>query len=300
MTKTTSQKEEKQLGRFSGSHITILAIAIASIGLFVYLQEMALDSSNFLFLMFSSFIFLALGTLLITKAFTKSSDVERKLCLVVAIVFIVALASVANSLMHVPRGGFYNRTEVTPNSFTLTVERSWNGSYSGEYSQIIHTADYPEAFIWISEDWEPHNVILIRSQTTVRMNATIYVFMMLKPYEVAGHAIFFEPLAFNESKTTQYIQPNIQIKWGSADPAHRTRLNGYDLKLTTRLYGTGPDVESLLNFTVDMSNFRLSIDDYVVDSELQNGSSITLTGVFIGVILYIPGKFLHKFSLKKT
>jgi hypothetical protein len=49
-----------------------------------------------------------------------------------------------------------------------------------------------------------------------------------------------------------------------------------------------------------MSNFRIIVDDYIVDSELQNGLSIALTGVFIGIIMYIPGRFLYENRSKKT
>jgi len=278
----------------------MLLTALALIGLFVFLQEMAKNRSDFLFLMSSSFIFPASGTFLTMKTFTKSSGVEKKLCLVVAVIFIVALLFVANSLACVPRGGFYNRTWVTPSSFTLTTERSWDGSYSGENSQIIHTASYPVASIWISEGKLLFNNILFKTQTVIRMNATFYVFLMLKPYEEFGRAIFSDSITFNETESEVYKQPRILMLWGNKDPPNRTRLDGYDLQFTIELYGKGPDIGPVLNFTVDMSNFRLIIDDFVVDSKLQNGLSITLTGVFIGIVSYIPGKFLSKFLVRKT
>jgi hypothetical protein len=296
-----SNKEEKRWYEFSRSHVVMLTMALASIALFVFLQETAKDNRDFLLLMFSSFAFPAIGTLLTLKVFAKSSGVEKKLCLAVAAVFIVALGFVANSLVHVPRGGFYNRTEVTPSSFTLTAERSLSGgSYSGEYSQIIHTANYPESSIWVLDEGSPFDVFLIRSQAVVQMNATLYLFMELKPYEQSGSAIFSKSFTINESQNGEYMQPHILILWGDVDPAHRTRLDGYDLELMIRVQCTGPDVGPAPNFTVDMSNFRIIVDDYIVDSELQNGLSIALTGVFIGIIMYIPGRFLYENRSKKT
>jgi hypothetical protein len=293
-----SNKDEKRWFESTGSHIIMLTVALASIGLFVYAQQMAIDRRNFLFLMFSSFGFPAIGTFLTMKVFARSSGVEKKLCLAVAVVFILALGFVANSLVNVPRGGYYIQTDVTPSSFTLTAERNMDGSYSGEYSQIIHSANYPEASIWIEEGWP--NELMIRSQTAVRMNATLYVFVMLKPYQTAGSAIFSEPFSINESKNGEYIEPHIFIIWGNDNPEYRTRLDGYNLELKTAIRGEGSDVGPSLNFTVNWSNFSLVIGDYVVDSELQNGLSIALTGVFIGIIMYIPGKLLYELRSKKT
>jgi uncharacterized membrane protein len=72
-----SNKEEKRWYESARSHMVMLTIALASIGLFVFFEEMAVDSKSFLFLMFSSFAFPVIGTFLTMKVFTKSSGVEK-------------------------------------------------------------------------------------------------------------------------------------------------------------------------------------------------------------------------------
>lgn len=58
-------------------------------------------------------------------------------------------------------------------------------------------------------------------------------------------------------------------------------------------------IEPDLDFIFDMSDYRIAISDYVVDSKFQNGLSIILSGIFIGILCYIPGNLLSNLLFKK-
>jgi hypothetical protein len=272
--------------RFSISHVFILFIALVSLAVFVAFQQIAIDRKGFLIFMFSSFFFLAAGTFLIIITFFESYRAEKALCLGVTIVFIVTTLFVANSLAQVPRGGGYSRVVATPKSFTLHGE-------SGE-SQIIYSADYSVSYLRASVG--SLDSIIIRTQTPVTLNATVYFWLMLRPYERYGYALV-EPIAFKNESMIE-IHPNISKDWGTSHPTNRIRLEGYYLELKTRIRFDKP-IEPNVDFTFDTSDYMISIGSFIVDSKFQNGLSIILSGIFIGIMCYIPGNLLFNLLFKK-
>lgn len=264
----------------------MLFIALVSLAVFVTFQQMAMDRKGFLIFMFSSFFFLAAGTFLIIITFVESYRAEKALCLGVAIVFIVTTLFVANSLAQVPRGGGYSGAVATPKSFTLHGD-------SGE-SQIIYSADYPVSSVRASVG--SLDSIIIRTQTPVTLNATVYFWLNLRPYEWSGYALI-EPIAFKNESMVE-IYPHISKIWGTSQPANRTRLERYYLELKTRIRFDTP-IEPDLDFTFDTSDYVISISGFMVDSKFQNGLSIILSGIFIGILCYIPGNLLFNLLFRK-
>lgn len=268
-----------------------LSAALLLLAAFVWLQGTAINNSSFLLLTFCSFFFVGAGTFLTLRAFAKSLKNERRSCVVVAIIFIVALLFIANSLAQVPRGGSWNHTNVSPENFVLSIENRGHGRYYGGYSQIIYSTRHSVASVSASSI-DLHNYLVIKQENPISQNGTAYFFLIFKPYEVATHAIFQETIAFNESLSSAELEVYIDLQWGTVDPGSRVRFEGYDLELILRLDLNGPETElSYLNFTVDTTEFRISVDELSVDSSLQNGLSITLSGILIAVNAYIPGKF---------
>ena len=82
----------------------------------------------------------------------------------------------------------------------------------------------------------------------------------------------------------------------------KTRYDGYELEFSVRLAfkGTGT-LPHTLNFTVDTTALKLRIDEYIVESSLQNNICTALLGILIGINMYIPGKqFPQKLYKKLT
>ncbi len=273
----------------------MLIIALLLLGFFVGFQELAIDRPNFLDLMFSSFIFLGAGTFLTIITFAKSSEAEKYLCLGVVIFFIVATLFVANSLAQVPRGGLGKGTSVIPESFTLTVGKKNDGTYVGfSPPQILHSVDYPVGGLEISSS--DLSVIGISTQNAVRLNATLIFNLWLLPYDTRAHTQW-ESVTFGSgqwAESSQSVIPKpIAIRFqefARYHPQDRVRLEGYYIEFKTGMivYPADPDLPSSLDFTFNMSELQFSISDVVVDSKFQNGLSITLSGIFIGINCYIP------------
>lgn len=284
----------------------MLTIALFLLSFFVGFQELAIDSPNFLDLMFFSFIFLGAGTFLTMITFAKSSEAEKFVCSGVAIVFIVATLFVANSLAQVPRGGLVKSTPVTPENFTLTITKKSDGTYVGfSHAQILYSADYPVGSIYVySSD---QRSIRISTQNAVRLDATLIFNLWLLPYDERAHTqwetITFGSGQWGESYILVYPH-EIAIKFEEVaryHPENRVRLEGYYVEFTTGMiaYNADPDLPSTLDFTFDMSHFPFGISDLVVDSKFENGLSITLSGILAGINCYIPGKLLSELLFRK-
>lgn len=283
----------------SSSAWSSLSAALLLLAAFVWLQGTAINTSGFLLMTFCSFLFVGAGTFLTLRTFAKSLKNKRRSCVVVAIIFIVALLFIANSLAQVPRGGIRNHTHVSPENFVLTIENLGHGRYYGGYSQIIYSTRQPVASVSASSI-HLHNYLIITQENPVSQNGTALVFLIFKPYEVATHAIFQEAIAFNESLSSAALEVYIDLQWGTVDPGSRVRFEGYDLELILRLDLNGSETElSYLNFTVNTNEFRISVAEFLVDSSFQNGLAITLSGILIAVNAYIPGRFTLPYLKKR-
>lgn len=293
--KETGKRVSREGERFSkGTTRLLLVLALLSLVAFAWLQVASMNSLNFLFLMFSSFIFLGAGTFLTLRTFTKSP--EKRLCLAVAVTFLVITLLIAFSLAQFPRGGIWNRgTSVTSESFVLSIENR-GGYYYGGHSQIIYSAKYPVAFIVARSSWLERR-LTINVSNSVNLQGSIYMFLIFKPYEGNAYAFFQKPIAFNESSSFWYHEVDVWLEWGN----FRTRYEGYELEFLLRLdlkrSENGP---RYLNFTVDTTFFKIVVDDFMVDSSFQNGLCIILSGFFIGVNAYIPGKRLVEYFTKES
>ncbi len=274
----------------------MLFIALLLLGFFVAFQGLAIDKPNFLNLMFWSFICLGAGTFLTITTFAKSTEAEKYLCLGVVIVFIVATLFVANSLAQVPRGGAQESTDITLESFNLVANGSGN-RLSARYSQILHSADYPVALVRIRTLYLGETIRISRTQSRDPVNVTLYFSLSLKPYQ-RNVAPFKHILTFNEGQRQAYLESPIWLEWGTTSPANRTRFEEYDLELWTLIRVEGRNLEPM-NFRLDMPEFRMQINEYVVDSKFQNGLSITLSGIFIGINCYIPISLVSKLWSRK-
>ena len=285
----------KRMGHFSkGTARLLLILALLLLVAFVWLQLASVSNPNFLLLTFSSFIFLAGGTFLTLRVFANSS--EKRPCLTVAIFFLAVTLLVAFSLAQFPRGGVWNRGFlVTPENFTLSIDNR-GGYYYGGHSQIIYSARYPVSRVAVRVHSMTDRVIAIGVSSPVDLQGWTYIFLIFKPYEGNAYAFFQKPIAFNESSRFWHYEIDLWREWGN----FRTRFEGYELEFLLRLDLRGSEAgPANLNFTVDTTFFKIFVDDFMVDSSFQNGSCITLAGIFIGLNAYIPGKYMIEYFPKK-
>ncbi len=143
----------------------------------------------------------------------------------------------------------------------------------------------------------PRETIRISRTQNDPVNVTLYFSLSLKPYQ-RNVAPFKHILTFNEGQRQAYLESPIWLEWGTTSLANRTRLEEYDLELWTFIRVEGHNLEPM-NFRLHMSEFRMQINEYIVDSKFQNGLSITLSGIFIGINCYIPISLVSKLRSKK-
>lgn len=294
----TKPQTKKVVERYSrGSAYPLLFLSLLLLVAFAWLQLASISTPNFLLLTFSSFIFLAVGTFLTFRAFVKSF--EKRLCMVVAIIFILVTLLAANSLAQFPRGGIWSRgISAKPESFVLTIENRGTGFgyYYDGYSQVIYSARYPVSFVEVRTDSFANRIITINVSSHANLQGVVYMFLIFKPYAENTYAFFQKPAVFNESSSSAYFEVDLWLEWGN----FQTRFEGYELEFLLRLDLRGPETAPhYLNFTVNTTFFQILVDDFIVDSSLQNGLGITLSGILIGINSYIPGKYLLEYSTKK-
>jgi len=269
---------------------------------FIWLQIASIGKGNentyFLFLSFFSIFVLAAGTFLNLWTFMKSF--EKRLCLIIAIIFIIFTSSVVVVFAQTPRGGTWKITYVTPESFTLTLTLSQTASgkqYYGTYSQTIYSTKHSISFIMV-EPYYRDNILIISVSSNVNIQGTIYVFLIFRPYDPNAYALFQKNITFNETTNTVSLELFLILERGN----FKTRYDGYELEFSVRLAfkGTGT-LPHTLNFTVDTTALKLRIDEYIVESSLQNNICTALLGILIGINMYIPGKqFPQKLYKKLT
>lgn len=278
--------------------------ALLLLAIFVWFQQAATDNSYFLLLMFSSFIFLCAGNFLMLRAFVRFFENRKRLCSTVAVFFIAATLFVSYSLIQVPRGGVWNRVYARPKEMImLSIPNQGGGRYYGVYSEILYSAKYPVSYLNASSMFN-HRSLMLYVENPPKMHGTLDISLFFRPYELNTSPAFQEPIVFNESSGSIYqipIEVDISVARGAVDPGSRVRFEGYNLELTLSLSFSGPEKgASGLIFGFNMTNLTILVDDFIVDSNFQNGSCISMSGIFIGVDAYIVGKFVVASQLKKA
>lgn len=275
--------------------------AVLSFAAFVWLQLASTENKDFLLLVFSSFFFLGVATILALLIYRGSSDSQKALATTVCIILIVGTVFVTDSLTQNPRGGGGASTQVTMENFDLDIvgeEANGKLRYRGSHTEVIHKPSYASSRIYLSTADIPVEANLgLTLLSPANVNGTCYIFFILDPYESNPYALLKEEVAFTEHSTSQAVSVDVFPIWG--DGSH-VRFEGYTIEFRLRLTLTGAETgPSALNFTVT-PDFEVHILEAITSSTFQNNLTIALCGVFIGTNLLVPGAFaFHLVSRKQ-
>jgi hypothetical protein len=271
------------------------------LAIFMYFQHLALDHPNFVFLTFSSFIFLAIGIALLIRTESETLPRRRRIFInIAAFTFIVMILVAANSLGTVPRGGdvYLYGHRVQQRDFSITVRKHPElGYYSGvNYpSETLYVADYPVGEVIVMS--EVPFILEISSDEPLNLSGTLEASLIFKSDPVR-HGIWetrSAPISFVNNKSACVNLRSLSFwGWGSSEPDHcRVRIEGYKIEFYVYLRLSGEDYGQSLNFTIKPHGYGYwQVSDYVVDSKLQNTAAILLCGVFAGALCYIPAKLI--------
>jgi hypothetical protein len=270
-------------------------LSLPLLAIFACFQYLAIDNESFLLLTFSSYAFLAFGVILLVFATSAMQTLGRKVFVnVVVLIHLAVILFAAFSLATIPRGGISHTYHVTPKDFTMvakyTTHMGQYGYYGGNYPyETLYATENPIGYISIRPDWQFELHIIC--EKPVNLTGTLY----------AGYIITSNPGAFYETRSTSITFANSAsayadlstlhfLGWGSEYSSNqRTRLQGCKIELWVNLWVYGGNYGSKLNFTAT-THEEIDVQDFVVDSQLQNMMAILLCGIFSGALLYVPAK----------
>jgi len=265
--------------------------------LFVWAHVASKDNPSFLTLMYSSFVFLGLATLLLVLADVEhaSKRLRSIFYTVVAIAMLITIG-VALSIASVPPGGTRHYFYITPENVEISLEYGWTSSgkpgYHGGRSQTILDIGYPvgEVDVW----YELHGVHVYTNRS-ILSNLTVWFILEFWPNHYGppyrsmeqsekGTAIFNGTESYVNFRKDWFI-----IHWASTTPEKRVRLDkGYRISIYVGVELKGPNYGDL-KATIPLYP-GVDISDVQVSSQLQDGVAILLCGVFAGTLSYIPTK----------
>jgi len=273
-------------------------LSLVMLGGFLYFQFVAINNRFFVFFMFSSFVFLFFGAVLLFRAASEAHVRRRKIFVnVVALICIVAVLIAAYSFATLPRGGVMQSHLWEPKSFSIFAgRRSGLGTYSGSNYpyELIYSADYAVGYVSAFAHWGYGGELEISADEPLNLNGTLYCALEF----TAAPGVFREmrtaPVSFVNSSTAWADLAGLHF-WGWGDDyaysGHRVRVEGYKIELWVSLWLDGEDYGSAINFT-----FRpvrgIEVHDFVVDSQLQNTAAILLCGVFAAIYVFVPVRAL--------
>jgi hypothetical protein len=176
----------------------------------------------------------------------------------------------------------------------LSLEKQGQEKYYAVYSEAIYSSKYPIAHLNAST---PNTQSLeIYVENPPKLRGTLDIFLIFRPYEVHTPPAFQKPMVFNDSSGTIHripLEVNISIVRGEVNPSSRVRFEGYTLELIFRLEFSGPEIAApALIFGFNTTHLTILINEFIVDSKLQNNLCIILSGIFIGVDVHVVGKFI--------
>ena len=292
--------------------ICIVFFAFIFVGIFVGVQELAKDHLSFLLLMFSSFVFLGVGTFLLFLAMTVKGHWALS---IIAIIFIVATLFVGNSIATVPRGGLRHSFDISPDNVEGILRDKQADPNVGKYLfdevtesgapgityQIVHRVWYSVAYAKASYRL---GKVYVHTQENVSLSGRLIIRLILQNHRSSDRYI---NIYFNHTGYTSSVEPSISdlwVSWGRWDNQYHAFPyddNGYKLYLYVSVSFNGTDYGPELNAQIDIpKDPGISITDVQAASRFENGLALVLCGVFIGVLCYIPGISLKRklFSTK--
>jgi hypothetical protein len=291
---------------FSVTFSSRVLLSLVMLGGFLYFQLLAVDNRFFVFLMFSSFVFLFFGTILLLRAASEASVQRRKIFVnIVAFICIATVLIAAYSLATLSRGGIMQSHYWAPKNFSIIASRlSGSGTYTGSNYpyELIYSADYSVGYVAAFADWGNYGgEVEISTDEPVNLNGTLYAALQFTA----------APGLFSEMRTTPISFANSSIAiadlsglsfwgWGSYSPysGHRVRVEGYKINLWVSLWLDGEDYGNAINFTFKPTR-GIDVYDFVVDSQLQSTVAILLCGVFATIYGFVPVRALKpKFDRK--
>ena len=276
-------------------------LALMSFAVFVWLQFASIDtgtSKDFLLLVFSSFFFLGVATILTLMVWRGPTIGQKALAVAVSTMLIIGTIFVANSLTQNRRGCLNTSTYVTVDDFVLNMQgyKSFDQvDYRRQYSKIIHEPRYASSGIWLSTRTGMEvSYLEITLLTPANVNGTCYIWFAVKPYERNTYALLREEVVFKENSTSQVLDVDVNPIWSGG---YRGKFEEYNIEFMLDLDLSGAETEpSVLNFTVT-SHIGVNILESIVLSTFQNNLCFALCGVFIGISIVVPCAFaLHLLS----
>ena len=275
---------------------------------FAYFQILSLDDPLFTIIIFSSFLFTAIGTVLLYSASKGTKNRGDKIAVyTVTSIFIIVLLLASYSLATIPRGGIAHYTVINTSYSPFQIIASYyeapgTGVFGGSNYpyEKIYTADYPVG--WVQALTYPDFRFEITADRTLTMNGTIYATLVFNVDAGPFYDTASEPLVFNNETTVSSEAYPVFDLWGTYSPTSgRVRVNGYtiDLRVYLAMYANSPGPN--INFTITPHG-QFEVRDYQVDSVLQNFTAITLCSIFVAILLGIIAKpikpKLHPYIMK--
>ena len=281
---------------------TFATSAVLSLAVFVWLQFASIDNGtgkDFLLLVFSSFFFLGIATILVLIVWGGPTIGQRALAVAVSTILIIGTIFVANSLTQNRRGGLNASTYVMVDDFVLNMDRVGDQlNYRRTYSKVIYEPNYASSRIMLSTSrWglQP-SYLEITLLTPANVNGTCYIWFALKPYEYNTYALLREEVVFTENSTSQVFDVDVRPIWSGGD---RDKFEEYNIEFMLNVDLLGAETEpSVLNFTVT-SHIRVDIQEWIVISTFQNNLCFALCGGFIGTNILLPGTFTFHLLFRK-
>jgi len=273
-------------------------LSLVMLGGFLYFQLVAIDNQFFVFFTFSSFVFLFLGAVLLFRAASEAHVRRRKIFVnAVAFICIVFVLVASYSLATLPRGGVMQSHYWKPKSFSIIATRFTElGTYSGSNYpyEWIYSADYAVGYVAAFADWGYGGELKISTDEPVNLNGTLYAALEFTAPPGTFREMRAVPISFVNSSTA-WVDLGVLYFWGwgnyFAYSGHRVRVEGYKIELWVSLWLDGDDYGNAINFTFQPTR-GIEVDDFVVDSSLQNTAAILLCGVFATIYCYVPVKAL--------
>ncbi|MGQ4832402.1 MAG: winged helix-turn-helix domain-containing protein [Candidatus Asgardarchaeia archaeon] len=292
----TNSNVEDKYSNITTSRLSVASIAL--LALFVILQINSIKNQYFIYLTLASLVFLCIGTFINIKMHLKYPK-KKKLIIMLLTAYIIVSSTVILTLSGIPRGGYYYDTYAVPQNGVITLEKKVNvlgtTEYSGEIRQVVYSSSHSVSYIYARTYTSMQDIIYFTIDADVNISGTIYVFLILKPYDLISSAIYRDTIEFNETNRNVGRRVTLILERNG----EHSRYEGYSLELMIRvnliMNKQSIKLPEKINLTVNMEGFEIHIREYVVSSSFQDAACILTVGIFTGFNCYVLALYLIKY-----